>query len=379
MRIAQVICTFPPYKGGMGNSAYHFARLLLRQGHEAMVFTPAYRRLSPAEAAESGVAVTRLRPLFKSGNAAVLPQLFWRLKGYEAVILHYPFYGSMLPVLIFKWLNPRTKLLLYYHMDGVAKGLKGLLFRLSAATLLPLLVRAADRVLCSTVDYARHSGLAKTEPLWRDKFRALPFGFDEQAFAVDRPAAAADHFRLLFVGGLDRAHYFKGLAVLLEALAELKGKVRPFKLTVVGQEGELRPYYEQLALTAGLAGAVEFAGKLSDEELIKAYHDCDALVLPSTTQGEAFGIVLVEAMAMGKPVVASNLPGVRSVFVDGEQGLLAEPAQPGDLARQLGRLIEDEPLLKRLGGGAKTLAWQEYTWKAVGERLKQLLLELDKT
>lgn len=360
----------------MGNSAHHLARQLSLLGYDSTVFTPDYGGSEQKESpSQENLSLEYLEPLFKSGNAAIMPQLFWKLKGYDVILLHYPFYGSMLPAVIAKLGRPKTKLFLYYHMDSIANGAKGLIFQVTTKLFLPVLIKLSDQVFCSTLDYARHSSLAKFENIWQDKFCELPFGFDEDAFAVTPLISKKDHVDLLFVGGLDTAHYFKGLPVLFRALSLLtrSGKFsKAIKLTIVGS-GDLRPSYEQEAKKLGLENIVRFAGKVSDQELIAAYQQCDILVLPSINQGEAFGIVLVEAMAAGKPVIASNLPGVRSVFRDGQEGLLVEPGNADDLAQKISNLVNNDDLRSDMGKAARKLAWGKYAWKAIGLRLKTYL------
>ena len=111
MKIAQVVCTFPPYQGGIGNSVYNISDILSDLGHEVTVFTPDYNLPVEAEAfsdelsaAEGKFKVKRLRPLIRIGNAALLPQLFFKLRGFDIVHLHYPFYGAVKAILTRKLL-----------------------------------------------------------------------------------------------------------------------------------------------------------------------------------------------------------------------------------------------------------------------------------
>jgi len=94
MRIAVVVCTFPPYRGGMGNAAWEQARQLVKLGDEVTVFTPSYDAKQKRSESIDGVLVRRLTPVFKYGNAAFLPQLFWKMSDSDAIFLHYPFFGT---------------------------------------------------------------------------------------------------------------------------------------------------------------------------------------------------------------------------------------------------------------------------------------------
>ena len=100
MRIAEIVCTFPPYRGGIGNVAYDNSRTLIGGGKDVTVFTPFYNFKS--NNSNNDIPVKRLFPIIKYGNAAFLPQLFWRLKKFDIIHLHYPFFGSAEIVLLLK-------------------------------------------------------------------------------------------------------------------------------------------------------------------------------------------------------------------------------------------------------------------------------------
>ena len=98
--------------------------------------------------------------------------------------------------------------------------------------------------------------------------------------------------------------------------------------------------------------------------------------IPSTTMGEAFGVVLLEAMACGKPVIASNLPGVRSVVSDGQDGLLVRPGDVQDLAEKIEWLLGDAPRRKAMGGQGRAKVEQRYAWSKIIPRLVEIYHEV---
>ena len=369
MRVAHIVCVFPPYKGGMGNSAFNFAKILAEIGYDATVFTPDYGGAGGG-AEEKRFRIERIKPLVKFGNAAFLPQLFWRLKDFDIIHLHYPFYGAEAAVLLRKLIYPKkTKLIIHYHMEPTAEGLKGLVFKLYRLFITPLLTRTAGVITCASVDYVKHSGIARYYERNKSKFREVPFGVDIDRFKIeDSRFKKLDKSlkNILFVGGLDKAHYFKGVDTLLKALPVLH--VTCCMLHIVG-DGDLRSEYERTAERLGIADKVNFVGMAADDDLPKHYRQCDVFVLPSINRGEAFGMVLLEAMACGKPVVASDLPGVRSVFENGKQGLLAEPGNAADLAEKIKIILSDDDLAKKMGEEGRKLIEEKYTWKKAGERL----------
>ena len=155
---------------------------------------------------------------------------------------------------------------------------------------------------------------------------------------------------MLFVGRLVR---YKGLDVLLRALPGLEVR------TVIAGDGPLRGPLELMARQLGLEGRVQFAGRVSDEELLAWYHACDMLVLPSVSRQEAFGMVQLEAMLCGRPVVSTDLrTGVPWVNQHEQTGLVVRTGDVASLRGAIERLIRNPELRARLGdaGRARVLA-----------------------
>lgn len=370
MRIAQVVATFPPYRGGTGNVCYQNAREMARRGHDVHVFTMA-RSGALARERVDGITVHRLRPLVRLGNAAALPGLVRALHGFDLIHLHYPFFGGEFAALAAKlW---RTPLVITYQHDVFLRGAMGVIAYVMRQTAMRLALRWADRVLFSSLDYARASHIG---PLLRgraERIGELPNGVDTARFI---PATSGRESRVstrgtaeervvLLVAGLDRAHYFKGVEVLLAALAALPTTIRG---VIVG-DGDLRPRYEAIAKTLGLAERVTFAGRVSDEDLPDYYRTADVTVLPSVTMGEAFGLVLVESLACATPVIASDLPGVRTVVDHGRDGYLAVPHDHTTLAATIARLLADEGARQTMGREGRKKVEARYDWASIGAQL----------
>jgi glycosyltransferase involved in cell wall biosynthesis len=371
MKIAHVVCSFPPYRGGIGNSALQMAKSVLAYGHSVTVMTPDYGqdRRRDAEPELGAVTVKRLATYGAYGNAAWLPQLSWQLRDYDIVHFHYPFYGAALAVLLAKLCRPSLKLILHYHMDNRAPGWKGLVFKLYKKVFFPILFHSADFVTCASLDYVNHSDIAKYLTARPQKFAQVPFGVDSNLFQTGaRPSASR---QLLFVGGLDAAHYFKGVDVLIEALALVNKKTTDWSLKIVGR-GELKERYVALVRSLGLAQKVEFVSNASNLDLVAAYQASRVLILPSINRNEAFGLVLLEAMACGRPVIASNLPGVRSVFTNNQEGLVVRPGSARDLADKISKVLTDDELVDRLGVAGAQLTRDHYNWQQAGNKLNEL-------
>ena len=140
------------------------------------------------------------------------------------------------------------------------------------------------------------------------------------------------------------------------------------KLIIVG-DGDLREMYEAQAKELKIAQDVIFAGRVTEEELVKYYNLADIFVLPSVDKSEAFGMVLVEAMACGVPVMASNLSGVRSVFINGVQGITVAPGSARHLQKKLEEYLRYPQKRLKMGRAARELVEEKYDWRKIGEKL----------
>lgn len=366
MKIAHIVSTFPPYKGGMGNSVYYAAREMARLGHRIVVFTPAYDRSLPRhEVLEENLEVVRLPALVTIGNAGVIPHLFWKVGGFDIVHLHYPFYGGG-EILLLGLLLTRAKFMIHYHMDTFGVGLKGVIFKLYAFFFLPLVARLAKMITCASIDYIKHSELKDYYLNHKDKFVQIPFGVDADYFSPGHKLASPT---VLFVGGLDTQHNFKGVEQLLEAFKSIAASFPQASLVLVGK-GNLEGHYQQRIKELGLESQTTILNSVTDEKLAGLFREAWVTVLPSTNRAEAFGLVLLESLASGTAVIASNLPGVRSVFRNNEQGYLVKPGDVGHLAQKLREIVGDKAKTEALGQAGRGWIEQEYSWKKFGQRLE---------
>lgn len=361
MRIVQVVCTFPPYKGGIGNVANDYAQAVKNAGHESFVFTPDYDHKKE----ETVIKVLRLKPFLKFGNAAFVPQLFFYLiRGhYDVVHLHYPFFGGMEIVWLAKKLfGKRFKLVIHYHMNVGKLPWYLELLRLPARMIDKSLFKLAEGVTCASIDYIKNNDNNLVYKNNQAKFFELPFGVDISRFYPTNVKKK----QILFVGGMDRAHYFKGVNILISAFSELEEN--DYSLVLFGG-GDLVEDYKKQALDLGLENRVIFPDNLSDSELIIAYQEASVLVLPSINGSEAFGKVLVEAMACGTPVIASDLPGVRTVFSEGEQGYHTKPNDIIDLKLKIEAIINQPDLSKQMREAGRKLAQERYDITKINQNL----------
>ena len=346
MKVAVITPVYPPYHGGIGKVAALETAWLKERGHEVHIF-------------KNDNAVLRI------GNAGIAPQLLYKYRDFDVVHLHYPFFGAA--EMLCKPKNGR--LVITYHMDTLDRGLKGIFFKWYAKNIMPRVLAKADRIMSASFDYLKQSVAAPLFFQNHSKFYEVPFGVDEHIFY---PAQNKNNqkVKLLFVGGLDSAHYFKGLHLLLTALAEIDA--RYVELVVVG-DGNLRKMYEEMVEHLKLKDAVTFRGAVSDEELPSVYREADIFVFPSVDASEAFGLVLLEAMASGLPVVASNLSGVRTLVRDGETGFLFPCGDVEALKKMLMKLLKDPTLREKCGSQARLDVNEQYSLELFERRMNEVL------
>ena len=154
-----------------------------------------------------------------------------------------------------------------------------------------------------------------------------------------------------------------GVDILVRALSPTSARA-----VIVG-EGPIRGRLERRARDTGAADRVHFAGAVSDPELAALYHACDLFVLPSVTRAEAFGMVQIEAMACGKPVVSTAVPsGVPWVNQHGCTGLVVPPGDPGALAAAIESLAADPSLRQRMGDAGRRRVAAEFTADRMAQR-----------
>ncbi len=266
----------------------------------------------------------------------------------DIILLHHPFPLGFAAARLMARDRP---LLVWYHSDIVRQ-------RISAAVAAPLwksVLCAARRIFVSS------RRLLASSPVLRpfvQKCAVVPFGVDFRRFdstpSVARAAAAirARYGRplLLTVG---RLVYYKGFEFLIGAMRGLNAS-----LLIVGT-GPLERKLIGLAGRLGVAGRVHIIPPAAD--LLPYYHACDIFILPSIASSEAFGLVQMEAMACGKPVVNTSLPtAVPEVSVHGETGLTVPPADSDSLAEAIEKLLSDDRLRLRFGANARARIEKQY-------------------
>jgi phosphatidylinositol alpha-mannosyltransferase len=204
-------------------------------------------------------------------------------------------------------------------------------------------------------------------PMGEGEVRIVPNGADVEMFAGAEPAPLPEGRRILFVNRLDPR---KGFRVMVDAFRLLAAERSDVVLVVAG-DGAERPALSELPGEA--RSRVVMLGNVEHDRL-PPYHAASEIFCAPSTGRESFGIVLVEAMAAGLPVIASDIPGYREVVRDGLDGLLVPPRDPGAVARAISELLDDPDTAKRFGEAGRSRA-QRYSWDKVAAEIEEIYRE----
>jgi glycosyltransferase involved in cell wall biosynthesis len=375
MKIAQIVfipanCAAGHF--GIGHAVHNVSEELVKMGHDVTVFTCASRGLKQHK---HNYKVRALRPLFSFGHIFFAPQIWFYLKKFDVINIHYPFWGMLEIVAFYKFFHRKNcRVIISYDVDVIASGFKKKVLKWQYRHALPFVVRNTDKIIVSSTEYVASSDVFGGY-YFRNKriFAEIPFGVPDTFYPEPKKTdllakygISKDAFILLFVGILDRSRYYKGVNYLIDSLKFLGDSVC---LLIVG-DGEMRHFYEKKAEEKGVSRRAIFTGYVSAERLRDHYNLADVFVLASINRCEAFSAPLIEAMACGKPLVVSNLKGVRSVVNPGINGMLVEPKNSVDIADKIKFLLEKPQLMADMGKNALSIVENKYRWPNVTKKLE---------
>jgi rhamnosyl/mannosyltransferase len=257
----------------------------------------------------------------------------------------------------------RGKAIFTYHSDTVKQKVLGTLFQ----PLLDAALRRSSAVIATSPNYLATSPVLATV---RDRCHVIPYGIDLSQFSQCDPAVVSQirqQYGERLVISVGRLVYYKGFEYLIRAMARVNGK-----LLIVG-DGPLRGDLQKLASELGIAEKIVFLGEIQNERVIPYYHAAQIFALASVARSEAFGIVQIEAMASGLPVINTALDsGVPFVSLDGQTGLTVAPADADAMAAALKRLLDDADLRRTLGSAGIRRAQQEFSLDTMVRRTLHL-------
>jgi glycosyltransferase involved in cell wall biosynthesis len=347
MRILTTLTYYRPHYSGLTIYAERLARALVARGHQVTVLTSRYDRTLPARELRDGVQVIRPRVLMHVSKGVLMPTMFYwawiSIRHADIVHLHLPQLDAAYIALICRLLH--KPIVLTYHCDlllpkgfihSIANQVSHLANRISLGL--------ANRVIVNTLDYAEESAYLRQ---YLPKIEAIPTPVElvspaqvdldqlKQKIKLERGQSA--------IGMVARMAAEKGVEYLVEAMPEILREHPTARVFHVGQYQNVLGEEEYAAKLRPMIDALGehwmFLGILPEAELSAFYRLCDVTVLPSTNSTESFGIVQVESMASGTPVVASNLPGVREPVRITGMGCVVTPADAHALAEGINQVL----------------------------------------
>lgn len=369
LKVLEVNKAYFPHVGGIESLVKQYSEELGQYGAE--VLTLVCRDNSGRTVCENinGVKVTRAGSFgtyFSCPLSLSFIRLFRKMaENADIVHINVPFPLADAALLLSGY---KGKVAVSWHSDIVKQKKLMLLYK----PFMMYLLKRADIIFTATRGHIKGSDYLKK---FRKKCRILPYGITpEKYLSIERKPFLTEklnnknNIKVFFTG---RLVYYKGVDILLKAFTEINN----CELFIAGT-GELENSLKDYAENHGLNKKVHFLGFLSDYELKQAYSDCDIFVLPSVAKSEAFGIVQLEAMIYGKPVINTNLAsGVPYVSINGRTGITVPPSNPEALAEAVTKLAGDKNLREKLGRNAYERVTTKFNEKYIAERLYKFLKE----
>ncbi len=352
---------FPPYGGGLERYAFEIAQRLHNDCQwKVVVITSGERYGVDAKEEINRLTVYRLAYKLKISNTPFSFKWFGKIRGIlnkenpDIINIHTPVPGIGD---ITAMLAKNKPMIVTYHASSMRKGelLPDIFIWIYEHLLLKKLLNRAKHIVCAS-DFVRFNFLGK----YQYKSSTITPAVNTDIFKP-APEKKNKYPSILFVAGLGRAEKNKGLHILIDAIKLLHKKVPDLQLVVVGG-GDMRGEYERYVQQIGLQENVTFKGRLDTAELVPEFQQSDIFVLPSLTPAESFGMVLIEAMACGKPVIGSISGGIPLVIDHEKTGLLVESGNAQALAFAIKRLLDDPVFARQLSVAGLDKARTKYNW-----------------
>lgn len=344
-KILIVLYYYHPYVSGVSINAKRVAEGLANRGNAVTVLTSRFDKSLPKKEVINGVEVIRRPVLTKFGKGVIMPTFWFDIiryaRVYDYVNPHLPMNDSGISSLFL----PRHKMITTYQCDiFLGKGLINRTLSYLSILLMKLQLTRSSTVIPSSMDYLKHSKMKKyvnkAKPI--GPTIAVPEFYKLPSFNYFKKLGAKKgEIKIGFVG---RIVYEKGINYLLDAIPFLNKGLKEYKIYIVGDYSNVAggSVKNQLDHYVKLyPDRVIFTGYVNDEDRNRFYSGIDVLVLPSIDPLEAYGLVQIEAMLCGAPVVASNLPGVRQIVKNTGYGRICKIKDAKDIAKQVTEVVKN--------------------------------------
>lgn len=343
MKILMILYYYYPYVSGISEYAKRISEGLVKHGHKVTVLTSKHEKNLKSRENINGVEIVRCQPIFEYSKGPIMPTFLFKgyrmARKYDVVNVHVPLveagiFSSILPNCVITYhcdvrlnSNPVNKMVetLYYYLTNYA-------------------LRRTKAIITNTEDYAKHSKLLKN---YLPKCNFIFPPIDETRYKHTNSSRFVEKHGLKdkkVIGFVGRIVYEKGIDYLLDAIPLIRKRFKNIKVVIAGDYENVAGGSIMDSLSEKISSHNEdllFLGKIPHETLLEFYSACDVLVLPSIDPLESFGMVQIESMYCGTPVVAADLPGVRLPVQLTGMGLIAKSKDSGDLAENIIKIIKN--------------------------------------
>jgi len=382
MRIGYFVTKFPYNQqfenyayGGSSLAAYHLAIEMKKRGHEIHIFTTSTTSKDSIEK-DRNMTIYRYGTNFRILTSNISFGMFRKPVKHSVDIIHTHFDIPPGPMAGLRYAKKKkVPLIVTYHGDWEA-GYGGLIRRIGVAFhnkfLVDKLLSYADIIISPSEYYIDRSRF-----LWKykDKIVVIPNGINLGEFDIPyskeecrkKLELPGDKKIVLYFGYLSP---YKGPDVLIKALPKIMEEVPDILLVFAGR-GVMRKELEELSVKLGVKKNVKFTGFVEERLKLLYYKAADVFCLPSMMKTECYPLAILEAMACGLPIVASDMGGIPDAVKSGENGLLAPPKDSEALAEAIIYLLENEDIRERMGRNGKERV-ERYSWEKIAEETEKM-------
>jgi glycosyltransferase involved in cell wall biosynthesis len=371
MRILQLGKFFPPYIGGIESYLYELIKGLSgRHSFDIVVANDRAKTVLEDFSGQKLIRIASLGTLAATPICPTMPFVVRRLlkqNSYDIVHIHHP--NPMTYASLALSDMGKAKLVVTYHSDIIRQKNLFKLYR----PIYEKMMKKSSGIIVTSKNYLDSSEQLK---YFKNKCHVIPIGIDTNRFRltndrIETIEGLKNRYpepRILFVGRFGK---YKGVEYLIRAVANLN-----LSLILAGS-GPLEQALKKLAVDLEIENKVFFVGSPSETDLINYYHACDIFCLPSISRNEAFGIVLIEAMACKKPVISTELStGTSFVNINGKTGYVVKARDYREIADTLMKLINDRKLRTELGTNALMRVNSEFTLQKMCSSISDLYSEV---
>jgi glycosyltransferase involved in cell wall biosynthesis len=365
---------FHPKIGGLENYAFNISKGLMKDyNYKVVVITSNHEDKTYKEEKLEGIKIYRLPYQFKVSNTPI--SFKWKKQIREIIQKEQPdIINAHTPVPFISDVTCRVAhklkipFILTYHSGSMKKDnafLKNIVILFYEHITLMKTLDYSKKIICSS-DFVKNEFFKKIN----GNIITITPGVDLSLFKEENMDNKQN--QILFVGNLNKSNEWKGLPYLIEAIKKIKNTLS-IKLLIIGKGDKLNDYLN-LCKTENIS--CYFPGELKGKKLVDLYNQSKILVLPSISEAESFGMVLIEAMACKKPVIGSNIGGMPYVIDEGINGLLVPPRNTEALTNAIVKILKNPKLAKQMGENGYKKVKENFTWEIQNKKMNEIFKEV---